>query len=91
VLTQWVSLVHVVGQAGAVPLHTKLLVHAGLPAVPAATFVHAPPATRLQRSHAPLHALPQQTESTQNPDPHWFGAVQVAPFAFFTRHVPAEQ
>jgi hypothetical protein len=40
--------------------------------------------------HAPVHALLQQTPSTQLPKAHWFGSagLHVAPFIFFATHVP---
>jgi hypothetical protein len=38
-----------------------------------------------------LHAVLQQTPSTQLPLPHWVAAVHDVPLAFFATHVPALQ
>jgi hypothetical protein len=52
--------------------------------------VHVPlldaPSAAAQTSHAPLHAVLQQTPSTQLADAHSLPAEQVDPFANFETH-----
>jgi hypothetical protein len=80
---------HTVGQDGVEPLHTYAP-HDGLaPALPCATTVQVP-GVALQTSQPPLHALPQQTPSTQKPLAHCDAALHDCPV--FSRHEPlAEQ
>jgi hypothetical protein len=86
------SLVQVVGQLALVPPQSSAEGHAGSPGVPAEAFPHVPTApVRSHRSHEPVHAVLQQTPSTQLPPAHWLPPVQVAPTAFFTTHAPPTQ
>lgn len=44
---------------------------------------------RLQDSHWPLHAPPQQTPSAQTPVAHWFAPPQTEPAGFWGTQLPA--
>jgi len=46
---------------------------------------------RLQASQAPLHAVVQQTPSTQLPEVHWVSLEQFVPFESFARHMVPPQ
>ena len=83
---------HEAGHEAAAPSH-KYGAQAGFPAVPALSGVQTPAAPgRLHASHAPLHAVLQQTPSTQLAALHWLPAVQAAPSVFFgTQRPPAQK
>ena len=86
----------VVGASAQVPVAVQVpvLPHGGaatqrLSVAPASRLAQvplAPPVRAFEQAvQAPVQAALQQNPSAQNPDPHWFGAVQAAPLA---RHVP---
>ncbi len=61
----------------------------GVPALPATIGLHVPTIpVRLHASQAPLHAVLQQTPSTQLPLPHWLAALHTAPGLSFGTHAP---
>jgi hypothetical protein len=60
----------------------------GLPFVASAHVPFVPPVSALEHAwHAPVHAVLQQTPSTQNPLEHWFCPPHVAPSACFTTQI----
>src|SRR5437763_16854903 len=67
--------------------------HGGRPPVGApVTGVHVPVVPeRLHAAHCCVHAVSQQTPSTQLPLRHWFVAAHATPAASFGTHAPPAQ
>jgi hypothetical protein len=58
---------------------------------PAGTFVHVPTVPVSAHDwHVPAHAALQQKPCAQNPDVHWFPAVQAAPIALVVQLPPLQ-
>jgi hypothetical protein len=75
--------VHVVAHVGLLPLHAKLFAHALRPGSPSGAKAHVPFVARPRDvPHAwqsPVHAVSQQTLSTQKPETQSVFALHVAP------------
>ena len=88
------SVAQAVGQVGSTPSHSDGL-HAGDPALPVGAVAQVPlagaPASVEHTWHAPLHAVEQQTPSTQLPLWHWRGSLHAAPTPVAATPAPALQ
>lgn len=83
--------VHVAGQLALVPSHARGE-QEGAPEDPAAATVHVPALpVNTQLSHAPAHAVLQQTPSTHCEDAHSAALVHAVPFCSFGTQAPPLQ